>query len=345
MKEQEKWQAVLANDPHFDGRFFYAVKTTGVFCKPSCKSRPPRVNNVLFFNSAAEAEAAGFAPCKRCRPDLPDYQPLVRMAAQIKETIDNFYRQRGAMLEQLGRLKLSPRRMAQVFVAQYGQTPSQYADSLRIKAAKDYLQNSMEGVADIAFMLGFESLSAFYAFFHKHTQTAPKEFRKHYLQAGAFTYRHAHAYDTPLGKMAIASDGQGIIAAQLASMAQWSGVRAADKLTDQAARQLEEYFAGRRKVFELPLNPAGSVFQKAVWQALQAIPYGHTMSYKQVAAYLGNPKASRAVGAANNKNPLLIIVPCHRVVGAGGALVGYAAGLGMKRRLLELELQHRDGLP
>jgi methylated-DNA-[protein]-cysteine S-methyltransferase len=146
-----------------------------------------------------------------------------------------------------------------------------------------------------------------------------------------------YTYETALGNVVIVSDGSAVIALYLEDAKSFSGKKTANKLTDQAARQLEEYFCGKRRQFDLPLRPLGTGFQQAAWKGLLSIPYGETRSYKQVAQMIGNPNASRAVGMANNKNPIWIMIPCHRVVGSNGGLVGYAGGLEMKKKLLELE--------
>jgi len=144
-------------------------------------------------------------------------------------------------------------------------------------------------------------------------------------------------YDSPFGKITIESDGAAITSIKTADNIKPSGKHEADKLTDEAAKQLSEYFIGKRKNFDVPLNPKGTDFQRSVWNALQDIPHGATRSYKQIAEAIGNPKACRAVGLANNKNPIWIIIPCHRVIGTNGTLTGYGGGLKMKQKLLELE--------
>lgn len=147
-------------------------------------------------------------------------------------------------------------------------------------------------------------------------------------------------YPTPMGRITLASDGSSLT--QLVyGAAELEGAQTPTALTNEAANQIQEYLAGKRKSFDLPLDPAGTPFQKKVWQALAEIPYGETRSYQQVASAIGNPKAMRAVGGANNKNPLPILIPCHRVIGVNGDLVGYAAGLKIKRFLLDLEQQYR----
>ena len=146
-----------------------------------------------------------------------------------------------------------------------------------------------------------------------------------------------YTYDSPFGKITIESDGNAITSVKTQSHIDPHGEKKASTLTDITAMQLDEYFAGKRKKFDIPLNPQGTAFQLSVWKALQAIPYGKTRSYKQIAQTIGNPKACRAVGLANNKNPIWIIIPCHRVIGADGALTGYGGGLKMKKNLLEIE--------
>lgn len=146
-----------------------------------------------------------------------------------------------------------------------------------------------------------------------------------------------YTYESPFGKIAVMSDGSAITAVKTGENIEPVGEKAASLLMDKAAEQLDEYFAGKRREFDIPLNPHGTDFQLAVWKALREIPYGETRSYKEIAETIGNPNASRAVGLANNKNPIWIIIPCHRVIGANGTLTGYGGGLDMKQKLLELE--------
>jgi len=148
-----------------------------------------------------------------------------------------------------------------------------------------------------------------------------------------------YTYTSPFGNIIIVSNGNAITNITLESKINPQCKKEADVLTDKAAGQLEEYFAGKRREFDLPLDPCGSDFQRKVWQALENIPYGQTKSYKQIAQIIDNPKACRAVGLANNKNPIWIMIPCHRVIGSDGKLVGYGGGLAMKQRLLEIELK------
>ena len=148
-------------------------------------------------------------------------------------------------------------------------------------------------------------------------------------------------YETKFGIITIVSDGGAILAVWLRNAVNLEGRNETDALTDMTAKQLEEYFAGKRKQFDVPLRLVGTEFQQAVWNELLAIPYGETRSYKQIAHGIGKPAACRAVGMANNKNPISIIIPCHRVIGSNGALVGYGGGLDMKRKLLALEQENK----
>ena len=170
MTEQEMWEAVLHSDASYDGLFFYAVKTTGIFCRPSCKSKPPKRENTLYFASSDQARGAGFRPCKRCRSDLLEYQPMRKIAAEIKTRLDE-----AVSLDGVG---LTPRRITDIFKQEYGVTPKEYADSLRLRAAKEMLAQTQEKVIDVAYQAGFSSLSAFNRFFKQHTGQTPTEYRK-----------------------------------------------------------------------------------------------------------------------------------------------------------------------
>ena len=170
MTEQEMWEAVQRSDAGYDGLFFYAVKTTGIFCRPSCKSKPPKQENLCYFISSEEARAAGFRPCKRCRSDLLEYQPMREIAAKIKSRIDK--------AESLNDIGLTSRRMTDIFKQEYGMTPKEYADSLRLSAAKEMLSETQEKVIDAAYQAGFSSLAAFNRFFKQETGQTPTQYRK-----------------------------------------------------------------------------------------------------------------------------------------------------------------------
>ena len=333
----EKWQAVINNDASYDGKFYYAVKSTGIFCRPSCKSREPKEENLEYFSSKEDAINAGYRPCKRCRPDLSNYQPKVTIAENIKQIIDQYFREREQLLEELMKIGVSQHRMSEIFKDQYDLTPSEYADKLKINAAKELLIYSNDPIIDIGLSLGFDSLSGFYSFFAKYAEMTPNGYRTMHKIPLINKDQFYKVYETSMGKIMIVSDGEAITASRFCNDEELYGSQSSVPIMDKAAIQLEEYFTGGRKEFDIPLAPKGTDFQLTVWKQLRQIPYGETRSYKQVAQSINKPNASRAIGMANNKNPLLIFIPCHRVVGASGELVGYAAGLETKRCLLELE--------
>jgi len=336
LNNEEKWQAALNNDKDYDGKFFYAVKSTGIFCRPSCKSKTPLRENIEYFETPEAAMEAGYRPCKRCRPDLLSYQPMAELAEQAKSIIDRLYIDKAALSHELKQLGISRRHLTEVFATQYSCTPNEYAADRRIEKAKAELANGSEPVIDIALSSGFGSLSAFYTLFKKHTDMSPGAYRSMHRADGE-AEKSYFVYDSMLGNIAIGAAGEAVTTVQFADGLPNCGKRRRSPVTDLAASQIEEYLSGKRKIFDVPIHPVGTVFQKSVWETLQRIPYGHVMSYKQVAEMAGNPNASRAVGMANNKNPLLILIPCHRVVGANGFLVGYAGPLDIKRQLLDLE--------
>jgi len=175
--EDRKWQQVVNSDTSVDGEFFYTVKTVGVYCRPSCKSRTPLRKNVLFFNSAAEAEQAGFRPCKRCRPDLLDYAPALEIASKTKKLIDGYWGSRKQIEREMRELGVSASQLARIFRSEYGMTPFEYLRQVRIEHAKEMLEEPSKAIIDVAFEVEYESLPAFYRFFKKHTGVTPREYR------------------------------------------------------------------------------------------------------------------------------------------------------------------------
>lgn len=337
MNEKEKWQAVITNDPDYDGIFFYGVKSTGIYCRPSCRSKAPSVKNVVFFESREAAEAAGFRPCKRCRPDLPVYDPAAETAKAVRDLIDGNFADREVLQTKLGAVGVSRRHLTKLFEKQYDMSPEQYMTRVRLQQAKGLLAEGRK-ITDVAFAVGMDSAAAFTVFFKKHTGVPPSEYA-----AGCERVRACRLFDTPVGTVRITESEKGITGLCFAAPN--------DRLEDcgkegiyleAAGKQLEEYFLKKRKAFDVPLDLHGSSFQHRVWEALLQIPYGETRSYQAVAACLGNPGTARAVGRANNRNPVLIMVPCHRIVGKDGQLTGYAGGLERKQYLLELEAENEE---
>ena len=332
MTEEEKWQAVSGNASAADGSFFYGVRSTGVFCRPGCPSRRPQRAGVVFFDNARQAQAAGYRPCKRCRPDLEAHLHDAELAQRMRAVLERDFADKRQALRSIGQLGLSANRAAQLFKAQVGSTPGAYVDALRARYAADALAQGTPVLA-VAQALGFESLSAFYAFHAKHTGGTPGQRRRGAPPDPPWA---CAAYESPIGPLTLRASDAALTRLDFGPPAADTPLRP-NAVIDQAAEELRQYFAGQRADFSVPLRPRGTEFQQKVWAALRTIPYGATRTYGQIAAQIGQPTASRAVGMANNRNPIAILIPCHRVVGASGELVGYAGGLDVKRRLLELE--------
>lgn len=337
MTESQKWNAVINNSQEADGTFFYAVKSTGIFCRPSCKSKKPARENTVFFDTCESAVASGFRPCKRCRPDLDEYSPQKDIAIKAKHLIEQYFSDKQKLEKEINKLGISKSRLAQIFREEYKMSMNDYSNDIKIKLAKEKLQYTDMPVIDIAFLLGFESLSSFFVFFRKYTGITPKECRQRKYDTVYDSNGLYGIYDTLCGQITIASSGGVITAVQFGKHTEFGAREQKTELTDEAAIQIDEYFSKGRKSFDIPLAINGTEFQKQVLRAIRDIPYGETRTYKEIAQKIGRPSASRAVGMASNKNSILLMIPCHRVIGSNGTLVGYAGGIDMKAKLLRLE--------
>lgn len=178
MTQKEMWKAISENDASYDGIFFYAVKSTGIYCRPSCKSKIPRRENVCFFDTAEQAKDYGFRPCKRCRSDLLDYQPIKEIAEKAKRLLENSFHKRCELNKELHHLGISQRRMSEIFKDEYGVTLSEYVGNLRLAEAKQLLSDTNDEIIDIAYSVGFGGLSSFYRFFKSNTGLSPATYRK-----------------------------------------------------------------------------------------------------------------------------------------------------------------------
>lgn len=350
MNQDEMWNAVKACDASYDGTFFYGVKTTGIYCRPSCRSKLPKRENVVFFRTGEAAERAGYRPCRRCRPDLVQYDPTAELCARAKTLIDLYYGDRTKLAGSMKQAGVTRKYLTELFRKQYDITPSEYLSQVRITAARSLLQEGA-AITDAAAMAGYESLSEFYAHFRRQTGMTPARYRQIFAADISRS-----VLDTPIGPLRIIASREAILcveqegrerrdaessASQVPSDRILSGDASGD-LVRACEAELSEYFAGTRHSFDLPVLPEGTDFQKNVWNQLQQIPYGETRTYGELAAMAGCGRAARAVGMANHCNPILILVPCHRVIGADGSLTGYAAGLAAKKYLLQLEREAAD---
>ena len=348
MNQDEMWEAVRDCDASYDGQFFYGVKTTGIYCRPSCKSKLPKRENVAFFKTKEEAEKAGFRPCKRCRPDLIQYDPAAELSERTKELVDRHFSDRVKLGRDMKEMGVSRKHLTQVFEQQYDITPSEYLMQVRIAAARKLLQDG-SNILDAAGTAGYENLSEFYDHFRRQTGMTPARYRQIFADNISRS-----VLDTPIGPLRIIASQEAVLCVEQAGRETLDAGAQADsipadrilsgdasgELVKDSEAQLKEYFAGRRQNFDLPVSPEGTDFQKNVWGHLREIPYGETRTYGELATMAGNKKASRAVGMANHCNPILILIPCHRVIGADGSLTGYVAGIETKKYLLSMEKRY-----
>lgn len=339
--DAERWQAVTSRDARADGAFFYAVRTTGVFCRPSCASRLPRRENIEFFVEADDARAAGYRECKRCRPGgLPRELEIVKRACAALDADP----QERLTLAQLGEaVHLSPFHLQRLFKRVLGVSPRQYQAARRGAVLRDALGEGAD-VTRASADAGFGSSSRLYHSVPGELGMAPSAYRR----KGAGLTIHYAATPTPIGFVLVAATQKGICRiafgddAATLTAALTADFANAQCIEDKAAvapfaAQIDAYLHGRRERFDLPLDIAATAFQQRVWDALQRIPYGETRSYTQIAETLGAPRAVRAVASACASNPVALAIPCHRVVQKGGSLAGYRWGLERKAALIDAE--------
>ncbi|CDY76674.1 ADA regulatory protein / Methylated-DNA--protein-cysteine methyltransferase [Caballeronia glathei] len=344
--DESRWQAVVERNKDADGAFFFAVRTTGVFCRPSCASRPPRRENVEFFSAADAAERAGYRPCKRCQPtSLPRELAIVERACKV---LDADPQQRITLAQLSEAVHVSPFHLQRLFSRVVGVSPRQYQAARRAGALRDALQRG-ENVTRAAHDAGFGSPSRLYDAAPAELGMTPSVYRK---KGAGLTVRYACA-DTPLGVVLVAATERGIckiafgddpraLESELAAeLSQAGRIEDSGRLAPFVA-QIRAYLNGTRERFDLPLDIGATAFQQRVWDALQRIPYGETRSYSEIADALGAPRAARAVANACASNPVALAIPCHRVVHKGGALSGYRWGAPRKAALLRTEREHGE---
>lgn len=338
--EGEMYRAFLERDTRYDGIFFTAVRTTGIFCLPSCSAKKPRRENLEFYATAKDALAMGYRPCKRCRPmERPGRtpEPIRRLLAELERDPTRRYRD-----DDLRARGLDPAAVRRWFKRHHGMTFQAYQRALRLGCALGKLARG-EPVTRTAFDSGYDSLSGFQEALRRITGRSPARSRD-------VTVVHLTRVTTPIGPMLLGATDRGVclleftdrrmLETQLRRVARHLDcvfVPGANEHARRLEAELEAYFAGALRTFETPLDMFGTPFQRRVWGALLQIPYGETRSYADQARAIGEPNAVRAVARANGDNRIAIVIPCHRVIGSDGKLTGYGGGLWRKRYLLELE--------
>jgi AraC family transcriptional regulator of adaptative response/methylated-DNA-[protein]-cysteine methyltransferase len=341
--DDPRWAAVAARDPRADGRFFYSVRTTGVYCRPSCGARTPKPENVAFHPSTEAAVQAGFRPCKRCRPDQPP--PAERQSALVADLCRRIEGAETApSLEELARdAGMGTSHLHRMFKAVTGLTPKAYGKAHRARKLREELGRS-DTVTEAIYEAGYGSNGCFYEESNRLLGMTPRDYRA----GGANTSIRFAVGQCSLGAILVAATDRGVCAILLGED------------PDALTRDLQNRFpnaeliggdAGFEKLvarvvglveapelgLHLPLDIRGTAFQQRVWHALQAIPAGRTASYTEIAERIGAPGAVRAVAGACAANPLAIAIPCHRVVRRDGGVSGYRWGVERKLALLERE--------
>lgn len=340
--EQSGWEAFERRDRSWDGRVIGAVRTTGIYCKPSCPARRPKREHVEFFRDGGAARAAGYRACLRCRPDEVgrDREAVARAIALLEQA------EEPPRLEALAAaVGYAPHHFQRLFTREMGVSPAVYARGLRAQRAERSLEESAS-VTDAIYEAGYAAPSRFYEEAGSRLGMTPSAWRDGGRGA---TIRFA-VVESPLGPLLVAATERGICrltfdedeAALRRRFPNAAIVADNGSMTELIAGVLQAV-ATPAAMPDLPLDVAGTAFQQAVWAELRKIPPGETRSYGDIAAAVGQPGAVRAVGTANGSNPVAILVPCHRVIRSDGTLGGYAGGLDRKRRLLEAETEGRQG--
>jgi AraC family transcriptional regulator, regulatory protein of adaptative response / methylated-DNA-[protein]-cysteine methyltransferase len=341
--DDARWEALCRRDRNADGAFYYAVRTTGVYCRPSCGSRLPHRRNVAFYTTPAEAERAGFRACKRCNPTAqgPDERlaAAVARACQLIETADELPR-----LDDLARRAgMSPFHFHRVFKAATGVTPKAYADAHRGRRIRDELKCAGT-VTEAIYGAGFNSNARFYESAGDLLGMTPSAFR----EGGAGTSIRFAVGECSLGSILVAATEKGVCAIQfgddpdalvrdLQDTFPKAKLIGGDEAFEQAVAQVVGFVEAPQRGLGLPLHVRGTAFQQRVWQALRAIPAGATASYSEIAEKIGEAKAARAVAQACGANLVAVAIPCHRVVRRDGTPAGYRWGVARKQALLSKE--------
>lgn len=334
------YQASFNKNPDFEGVFWMGVKTTGIFCRPTCTARKPKSENVEFFQNTKDAILKGYRPCKVCKPlenpnETPEY--IQKILEELRE--NPALKFKDFDLVQRG---VEPATVRRWFQKNHGMTFQAFQRMFRLNTAFKKIQQG-ENIMETAYDSGFESLSGFNESFKTIFGVSPKNSKTQKII-------DLKRIETPIGTMYAAATAEGICMLEftdrkmletefkdLAKSLNAIIIQGENSHFIPLEKELAEYFLGKRTEFTVPLSPVGTDFQKSVWKILMKIPYGETWNYKKQSEVLGDAKKVRAVANANGMNKISILIPCHRVIGSNGTLTGYGGGIWRKQKLLELE--------
>lgn len=339
-----RWASVVARDPRADGTFYYSVATTGVYCRPSCAARLAKPKNVAFHATPADAERAGFRPCRRCKPTEP---PLAQVHARLISQICRVLEAADApppLAALAARVGLSPYHFHRVFKTITGVTPRAYAASVRARRVQTELSKRGATVTEAVYGAGFNSAGRFYDPSNSRLGMTPSAYRL----GGAKQRIHFAVGDCSLGSVLVAQTARGVCAILLGSEPEALVRDLQDRFpqaeligSDASFKETVARVIGMLEAptvaCDLPLDVRGTAFQQRVWRALQKIPVGTTATYSEIARRIGAPQSARAVAQACAANALAVAIPCHRVVRTDGTLSGYRWGVARKRALLRRE--------
>lgn len=339
--EDTGWHAIETRDSRYDGAFVFGVRATGIYCRPSCPARRPLRENIVFFSVPDEARGEGFRACLRCKPD--ETSSRLQMVERAMRYLDE-HADRTVTLAELGEAAgVSPHHLQRTFKQVTGISPRAYADQRRIGAFKEQVRGR-DDVTSAMYDAGFGSSSRLYERAPAQLGMTPGVYRRggHGMQIG-FT-----VVDCPLGRLLVGATERGVCAvylgdddAELEAALRREYPSAVVQHDDSGlngwVRAIVDHLRGERPHLDLPLDVQATAFQRRVWDALRAIPFGATRTYGEVARMLGQPEAARAVAGACASNPVAVVVPCHRVVRGDGAAGGYRWGAQRKRALLSRE--------
>ena len=343
LTDKEKWDAVRSRDRSSDGSFVFAVRSTGVYCNPSCPAKRPAMRQVIFFSTPAQAEHSGFRPCRRCKPNENRKSPQVAMIDRLRAYVEDNLDKKLTLSTLSAEVDVSPYHLQRTFKRLVGVSPRKYVEGLRLAKMKRSLLNG-QTVTKAIYGAGFSSRSRFYENGSYKFGMSPGVLRR-----GGAGMRITYAIvDSPLGRLLVGGTEFGICAVcmgdsdkaverALSEQYPSANLQRNDESMSESVPQIIRYLSGEGFNLNLPLDIQATTFQSRVWNKIRSIPYGATASYSQIAVAVGKPKAARAVARACATNPVALIVPCHRVVGEDRKLHGYRWGKERKQQLLRLE--------